>query len=282
MMNFCIASPHTTRYWYDYQVYCDLRKHLESLGFVYKTGSVNRIYFLGWPLNKEYADVGPFDPNCNNIALLWAHPRLVNKKQLEKFQHIFVSSVGYNEVLKSDYPILAPSSVLRPKEQHIAGYSCDISFVGNTRVRPIVEKVLPMVRALGLSFKIWGYDWTQYQGNKGAISYWAGDVIPHYDIPILAHNSKVCLVDHHADMDEAGIISHKYIDFLMSGAFVLTMPNKEVLRYGGYFLESKEQLAALLVDDDMRSKIKKAQYDIVDKDNRYPGMASKLGSLFVD
>ena len=90
MSKYCIASPHKDESWYDYRLYVNLIEALERQGHQFQAGAENRIYFLGGPLRKHYPKVGQFDPNANNIALIYCHFQKIF--QLTHFDHVFVPS----------------------------------------------------------------------------------------------------------------------------------------------------------------------------------------------
>ena len=55
---FCIASPHTSKYWYEYHNYMHMKQALEDLGLEHapNTKSGIRIYFFGWPMQPRYVE----------------------------------------------------------------------------------------------------------------------------------------------------------------------------------------------------------------------------------
>jgi hypothetical protein len=248
MTSFCIASPHKNVLWYDYQLYVNLKQELQALGFQYRSASRNRIYFLGAPQLQFYPEVGKFDSSVNNIAVLYSHAEKL--QALNQFNQVFVCSEGVKrllnkkrllgfELFKKDKPftartaieILRPFSSLKPSNHLMPKYDCDISFIGTPRIRPILEEALPIAHAMGLKIKIYGPNWDQYQGNALAMRYWVANSVPYTDIPKLAKGSKICLIDHHESMNQIGAVSHKYVDFVMAGAFVISDNNRDAVRH---------------------------------------------------
>lgn len=236
------------------------------LGYKYESGSLNRIYFLGGPQRHFYNEVGKFDAEANNLALVYCHFEKLNN--LAQFNKVFVSSdmaVKYlnrrawylGKLFKKEpnlctkYPIqvIRPFSSLAPVANSLPRYECDISFMGTPRVRPIVEHVLPIVEKYGYKFNIYGPNWSEYQGNPLAKKYWVSPTIPYKHIPMLARNSKICLIDHHDSMNQIGTVSHKYIDFIMSGGFVISDENLDVVRnYSGIVYENGLELTKILLE----------------------------------
>jgi len=269
LIEYCIGSKHSSKFWYEYRIYINLIEELEKLGFKYQSNSKNRIYFLGWPLSASYKEIGPIDKSANNIALSFSHADRYSN--IELFNKFYVFSQGmqkfFHQKTGVNYEILRPFSSLTTNETEDERYRCDIAFVGNIRTRQIVEDVLPVVEKLNLDFKIFGYDWTHYRGNPRAIKFWQGDVIPYKDIPLMSHNAKIVLVDHHESMNIMGCVSHKYVDLLASGAFVISDSNNDASTYNGIIYKNKEQLYELITrylnDEKARLHQKSKQNTIV-------------------
>lgn len=262
---YCIASPHKNVLWYDYRLYENLKTELSLLGYKYKSAAKNRIYFLGGPLRKFYPEVGEFDHSANNIALIYCHAEKL--KSLQHFDKVFVSSVGMKRYfeLKSlmqfefltrkkkfcsaePIEVIKPFSSLSPTSETDPGFVCDIMFVGTPRIRPIVEAIIPIVQKHQLTFKIIGPGWQNYSGNQFARNLSMRNSVPYNNIPIVANSSKICLIDHHQSMNKIGVVSHKYVDFISSGACVISDFNKDAkTTYKGLCFSSKESLESLVL-----------------------------------
>ncbi|WP_146027219.1 glycosyltransferase [Bowmanella denitrificans] len=275
MTSFCIASPHKNSLWYDYRVYVNLREALEKLGFRYQSAAENRIYFLGAPMRQFYNEVGKFESGANNMALVYSHAEKL--QSLRPFKRVFVSSQGVASFFKrrswlrldplrrypaftSDAPIeiVPPFSSLQPSKSSLPRYECDLSFIGTPRIRPVLEDVLPIVGRHGLTLNLYGPNWDKYPGNSAAKQYWRAPQVPYEDIPLLAAGSKICLIDHHQTMNKMGLVSHKYVDLLMAGAFVISDYNLDALKhYGGVTYRHSNELESLILqylDDDAERK----------------------------
>ncbi len=269
MISFCIASPHKNELWYDYRLYVNLKQSLINLGFKYEAASRNRIYFLGAPQRQFYPEVGRFDPNANNIAVLYSHAEKL--EALAQFSSIFVCSDFVKDYLQNKFAVntapellgnmkvLAPFSSLSPTQKTKPRYNCDISFIGTPRIRPIVEAILPIVQKHGLKFHLFGPNWDEYPGNSSAKDYFVAKSLPYEEIPMLARGSKICLIDHHQSMSEMGAVSHKYVDFIRAGAFVVSDNNKDaVSSYQGLSFDTPESLESLVLSylerDDLRQQ----------------------------
>jgi hypothetical protein len=277
MTSFCIASPHKNVLWYDYQLYVNLKQELESLGFQYRSASKNRVYFLGAPQLQFYPEVGKFDPSVNNIALVYSHAEKL--QALNKFNAVFVCSEGVEqlfykkrlkglEFFKKDKPftakqkieILRPFSSLKPSNHLMPKYDCDVSFIGTPRIRPILEEALPIVHAMGLKMQIYGPNWDKYEGNPLAKNYWVGNRVPYVDIPKLAKGSKICLIDHHESMSQIGAVSHKYVDFVMAGGFVISDNNRDAVTYYNGICFNKKQTLSSLIQEYLTDAVKRSTH----------------------
>ncbi|UPW20076.1 hypothetical protein M0C34_07380 [Agarivorans sp. TSD2052] len=255
MTDYCIASPHKNELWYDYRLYDNLKSELKLLGFNYRAGAKNRIYLLGGRVLHFYPEVGPFDEAANNIALSYCHFDQV--KDYGIFNHVFFCSQRVQSKIYVDkrcrlpaanIGIIRPFSSLTPSTTIDTKYSCDIAFIGTPRIRPIVEAILPIVEKHKLDFKLFGPNWDKYSGNNNAVKYWSGTSIPYKDISVLAHNAKLCLIDHHESMNQDGAVSHKYVDFLSAGSLVISDNNKNAKGfYKGLCFTSPDDLEPLVL-----------------------------------
>ena len=250
MKAFRIISPHTSQYWYDYRVYINLRDELIQRGYTEDIDSPNRIYFFGFPYRGL-----PINPSYNNIAYVYGHPHMAEGSFLSQFNHILVSSKNYKDYLAKKFPILTPKlhtsfpfSSLTPEPTGDDSHPAyDLVFVGNIRTRPIMEDVLPIVKKHNLSMIIYGYDWLHYQGNPDLIRYSVNRCLPYEDFPLLPKFAKIVLHDHHKEMNEVGVVSHKYVDYLAANAFVISDNNLDVPSYHGIVYQNTQHLEQLII-----------------------------------
>ena len=301
MIDFCIASPHKNELWYDYRLYVNLKEALVSLGFRYRAASKNRIYFLGAPQLQFYPEVGKFDPQANNIALVYCH--VENLTSINQYDSVFVCSDYFKEYLENKgskcgdpgkdesfdcvkaINVIRPFSSLQPATQTMPRYKCDVSFMGTPRKRPALEALLPLVEPMGIKLNLYGPGWDRYEGNYDLEQYWIARQIPYEDIPKLARGSKICLIDHLDTMNEIGSVSHKYIDFVMSGGFVISDHNKDAINtYNGVCFDDQESLKALLeaylFDEEKRQRhATSQQIAIVNQTTR--SAAAELAKCFI-
>ncbi|AEF05295.1 glycosyltransferase [Alteromonas naphthalenivorans] len=299
-MDFSIGSPHKSALWYDYRLYVNLIEAMASLGINYRKNSKNRIYFLGAPRRHVYPDVGKFDPSANNLALAYCHFEKI--KSYNEFRKVFLPSEFVKDAVLNDkkkhsklfrknvfldnknrIDIIRPFSSLSSTDEVLKTYECDISFIGSPRIRPIVEDIIPIVEKHNLSFQIFGPHWHEYKGNKNAVKYVTANEIPYENIPLLSSASKISLVDHHQPMNDIGTVSHKYVDLIASGAFVLSDNNKDAVQhYKGITYNSVNELEELVLfyinDENARRKQRERQLDIVQKNSTL--LAAKQISQF--
>lgn len=302
MKYYCIASPHKNELWYDYRLYLNLKQALLELGYHYRAGAKNRIYFLGAPQRLFYPEVGKFDPNANNIALIYCHPEKL--KSLNQFSKVFVCSEGFRHFLniqkwknlelfrkqkpfttKQAISVIPPFSSLQPVNKTMPRYQCDISFMGVPRIRPALDALLPLVEEMGIKLNLYGPGWHNYPGKGDPEKYWVAKQIPYEDIPKLALGSKICLIDHHDSMNKIGSVSHKYIDFVMSGGFVVSDYNRDAVKYyKGICFSDKRPLRDIITeylgDDKKRSEHVAMQQSIIFEQTT-KNAAGELAACFV-
>ncbi|WP_395341558.1 hypothetical protein PN836_019535 [Ningiella sp. W23] len=302
MAKYCIASPHKDDTWYDYRLYLSLKQELSGLGHIHQAGAKNRIYFLGAPLKFHYPKVGEFDPSANNIALIYCHFQKI--ENISQFDHVFVPSESVKKkferkafldtltlkkekAFKTKRPIgiVRPFSSLEPNDDKLYKLECDIAFMGVPRLRPIVESAVKIVQKHDLSFKIIGADWLAYPGNPDAINYCATDRIPYRHMPAFANSAKIHLVDHHASMKEYGAVSHKYIDLIKGGAFVISDDNPDAREYyRGEVFGNDDELEALILrylSDHQARSAKVLEQQAICKNQTSADAAYQLAKTFI-
>lgn len=302
MYEFSIASPHKNVLWYDYRVFVNTKHELEKLGCVYIKNARNRIYLLSPPVRNYYEDVRHFDKEANNLAIIYSHFEKV--ENFQGFNKVFAPSnlvqsfflkqrksasrwFKKNTFLdsKRKLEILPPFSSLTEKEGKANLPQCDLSFIGSPRIRPIVEDILPIVEKHNLTFHLYGPGWERYSGNPSAKNYVVAKTIEYNQFSDLALASKICLVDHHQSMNDIGAVSHKYMDHIHSGAFVISDKNNDAVKnYEGVCYTSKSDLEELvqfyLGDANAREEKRLRQRELT-KSNTTANAAEALMKHFV-
>lgn len=260
---------------YDHRVYLNLLAALENLSAEHvKDSEQFNIFFIGWPIRESYTDISRVVKGRNNILYIYSHPWMIGKRHLQMFGErlkIYASvPVIKNYLLKkTGFPseILPPASSLLPLDKKI-DQTIDLAFIGGIRKRPIVEDSLSIVKRNKLHLVIFGHDWgNSYRGSKEALQYWAGEAIRYEEIPRLSAQTKIFLLDHLPEMRKMGIVSHKYIDLIMSGAFVISDNNKGVEELGGVtYLNRKDlenKIRYFLGHPEEAGKIAKKQFAMI-------------------
>ena len=300
MTKYCIASPHKNELWYDHRLYVNLIEALKTLGHQHEAGAVNRIYFLGGPQRQFYPKVGTFDTNANNIALIYCH--MESLQRLDLFDKVFVpsqfvkdyfehkaleltSGSNYLFKTKNNIDIIRPFSSLKPVSEHRPKYNCDVMFMGTPRVRPIVEAILNIVEKHQLKMHIIGPNWAEYSGNPAAKRYVTERSVRYYQIPQVVRGAKICLHDHHDSMNQFQTCSHKYIDMVSAGGFVISDKNEDVRNvYKGIVFEDEQQLESMVLrylsEDVERQAIVEKQRSIMSEQTTLMA-AKQLAAQFI-
>ncbi|WP_043959918.1 glycosyltransferase [Alteromonas mediterranea] len=136
-----------------------------------------------------------------------------------------------------------------------------------------------------LSFHLYGPGWERYSGNPSAKKFVVAKTIEYDQFADLALASKICLIDHHDTMNEIGAVSHKYIDHLHSGAFLISDRNKDALEnYAGVCYQGRRELEELvdfyLKNPVAREEKRRKQLDIA-KNYTTSNTAKKLIAHFI-
>jgi spore maturation protein CgeB len=230
---FCIADPSTSIFWYDFYVAKQLKEAFEKNGFKYTPYTKNlRIYLLGFPVRKEYKNIGELDKTAYNIAWVYGHPALIKNSDLSIFKRIFVSScnisnyiaaLGYKNI---HTPMPTNKTLIKTTTKR------DIAFLGSARYNQLHgRKVIAdfLLESPLKKLEIRGYDLNIFISSNSNVS--IGPHVPYEEISEFFASSKIVLHDHHPDMRDMGMVSHKLMDIIGSGAFVVSDNNKEIKEY---------------------------------------------------
>ena len=161
----------------------------------------------------------------DGTGLLWliSHPERVPDAELERFDHVFVASGFYAELLKSR--LATPVSTLlqctdptRFRFTEAPGAVDRRLFVGNSKgyFRPMVRAALEA----GEAVEIWGTWWHEHIDA----SLVRGEAVPNEALGELYGNSGVVLNDHWPDMARLGFLSNRLFDAAATGALIVTDP----------------------------------------------------------
>jgi len=154
----------------------------------------------------------------NATWLLWviSHPELVDADEPRDFDAVFAASESWSARVPVT-PLLQATNprTFHPKEPRTP-WSGRVLFVGNTRgeFRPIVRDAV----AVGAEPMVYGSGW------QGLIPdhLWAGEFLPHAQLPLAYASARVVLNDHWRDMAEQGFLSNRLFDAVAAGAAVVS------------------------------------------------------------
>jgi spore maturation protein CgeB len=165
-----------------------------------------------------------FEPTPGKINLLWmiSHPDKVAVDELNKFDHVFVASLPYADVLRRwlgdkvspllqcTDPLLFNRDVAAPDDVP------DILFVGNSRGvrRPIIDHA---VRA-GIKVGVYGRDWETIIPKEHV----SGSHVPNAELGGYYRSASIVLNDHWSDMRREGFLSNRLYDAGACGAAIIS------------------------------------------------------------
>ena len=161
----------------------------------------------------------------DGIELLWliSHPERVPDAELEHFDHVFVASNFYADVLEDrlETPVTALLQCTDPARFPFVESPDAVErrlFVGNSKgyYRPMVRAAL----AAGEPVDIWGTWWHEHI-DPALIR---GEAVPNNELGALYGNSGVVLNDHWPDMARLGFLSNRLFDVAATGALIVTDP----------------------------------------------------------
>ena len=266
-MRYDIACPKEVNHlWYDYYVREALHKAMKKKGYIHTPGTKNlRIYMLGFPIREEYPDIGKFDKDAYNVAWILGHPNQMKNYNLEEmFDKIIISSdciyqditiakhqEGMNKLpdnatfgeistltnLHKYHNLDMPSDLdCTNEELENRDFECDIRFLGSPRPIPgykehgrkIVYDLCPKLADLGFSIEIAGYGWEKAMPQSLQSKLHIRPHVPREEFGRFMRGAKVVLHDHHPMMGEMGMVSHKLIDTIACGAYVVSDYNREI------------------------------------------------------
>ncbi|MBK1840741.1 glycosyltransferase [Azospirillum sp. YIM B02556] len=161
-------------------------------------------------------------PSKINVMWLISHPDDVPLSEFDRYDHVFVASEPYTELLRRRLGdrVSVLLQCTDPAVFHTVGEKpteCpEILFVGNSRGvrRPIVDHAIEMEINIG----VYGGRW------DGIIpqNLWHGNYIPNNNLKSYYSNSKIVLSDHWPDMKRDGFISNRIFDAGACGSAIIS------------------------------------------------------------
>lgn len=193
---------------------------------------------------KRYRPVG------SQINLLWliSHPNSVSDEELEAFDHVFVASQSYADILRERLSVpvsqllqCSAPEVFYPPQSPNEKFEHDVLFVGNSRdeLRSVVADAI----ANKLPLSIFGSGWDTLLPT----GWTAGPHIPNSTLHAHYRGAKIVLNDHWSDMEREGFVSNRIFDVALSGGFVISRDFKGSDLFGNDLVtyRNAEELAEL-------------------------------------
>lgn len=211
--------------WGDYHLACSFSKALNDIDFSsevhtldawYETKHGNRIILVIRGLSM-------YQPDPTDFNLLWiiSHPDKISAQELEDYDHIFVASHYYSQILKKITK--KPVSVLL-QATDAQRFNPDIHnpvannylFVGNSRklYRPIVKHLVES----GYDLAVYGSHWEEFIDD----SYIKGKNILNSELGRFYTGANVVFNDHWQSMASNGFISNRLFDCVACATFVVS------------------------------------------------------------
>ena len=217
-------NPEKEHHWGDYFMALALKRAFERKGF-------NAIIHEreSWYNDEDDVDIVfvlrglyEYKTNPKHINMMWniSHPELVEVREYESYDAVFISSHEYankigKKVYTKVYPLLQCSDpeVFYPQEDDDCRH--DILFVGIGRDnREIMEDILKT----DFPVSVYGKHWDEKIDEK----YVCGEFIPNEELHKYYSSCKILLNDHWRDMREWDFPSNRLFDALLCEALVIS------------------------------------------------------------
>lgn len=168
-----------------------------------------------------------YSPRADQINLMWliSHPEAVEVEEFEGFDHVFVASEPYADVLRSSLsvPVTAllqctDPEVFSPPAEEGQGMEGDegVVLVGNSR--KVFRRIARDCVAEGVDFRVVGTNWEEILGADRILStHVANDALGDFYA-----RCEVVLNDHWDSMRDHGFLSNRLFDAAAAGAQILT------------------------------------------------------------
>lgn len=224
-----IAAPNirVAHEWGDYHFANAMKKQFEKHGWLARVDCHDSWYTdnrdVDYTLTLRGRQRYKLSTEQRNFVWMISHPDRVNEGELDGFDHIFVASDVYAEILKSETK--APVSVLHQATDPEVFYPAEnpvkihpLLFIGNSR-----KEYRTMVRwciEQKIDVSVFGSLW------QGIIppEVIKGEYVPNDQVYRYYSGSKILLNDHWDTMRDNGFLSNRLFDGSAAGAFILTDP----------------------------------------------------------
>ena len=214
--------------WGDYHFAIALRRALERAGHFARVDILPH-WYSGLSSGDEIVIVlrglSEYKPDPTSLNLLWliSHPEAITVAELRQYDHVFVASESYTEVLRQDLGEKV-STLLQCTDPdrffpEVAGAETvrdEIVFIGNSRNER--REVVDFALQAGLDFCVYGSNWEQFLPAKRLM----GEYIPNEQLRHFYTAAGIVLNDHWQNMRDAGFISNRIFDAGACGATIVT------------------------------------------------------------
>jgi hypothetical protein len=165
----------------------------------------------------------PYVPKPAHVNVLWiiSHPEEVPDHECERYDLVLVASAIHAERLKERLTVpvvtlLQATDIQGARPEPEAEAHDAVLFVGNSRgvERPAVIWAIDR----GLPIGVYGADWDGLIDSQ----YIRAEYVPNANLPEVYRSASVVLNDHWPGMRDAGFISNRVFDVLVSGGFVVS------------------------------------------------------------
>lgn len=167
-------------------------------------------------INFVLRGLSQFKPASKSLNIMWliSHPDKVSDEEIRLFDHVFVASSSYVELLRdkclNNCEVLLQCTDTNRfyRRLNSSQDKHDLLFVANSR--KVQRQVPNEAQKFELQLSIFGKDW-----NNLAPAHWIqGESIANRDLPDYYSNATVVLNDHWQDMQASGFISNRIFDAL--------------------------------------------------------------------
>lgn len=239
---------------------------------------------IDFALRGNHAFVG--SKRRKNVMWLISSSRSVMDEELKSYDHVFVASTSYLEVLKAR-GLRNVSLLLQCTDPNIffprpivPDLACECLFVGNNRNFPRIS--LDYALQMGVQLKVWGRRWAE----KIPPSIYAGNEINNANLGDHYSSARLVLNDHTADMAQDGFTSNRIFDVLACGVPIVSdspvdLPDElasQVYVFSDYESFTRAVQSALAEDESRRVQ-RMAAAKIIGAEHGFENRAEEIESV---
>lgn len=201
-------------------------------------------------------------PKVQHFNVMWniSHPDLINFKEFESYDYIFIASKLWAEKIASmvNTPVstmLQCTDTKRFYPDYEEEYKTNILFVGNSR--GVYRKILKDLIPTNYNLSVYGNGWENIIDEK----YVKGNHIDNKELRKAYSSCDILLNDHWDDMREKGFISNRIFDAVACGSRIISddvSGLKEIFPNRIFCYETSDELNKI-IDKVLKEKI---DYDV--------------------